>query len=156
MNPERESPQPQIDPWQELARACAPRQRIDRLHARAVLLAIGNRALEEDDVQAAKMVERTRELTAAREADWQAAVRDEILMASTEHVRSVDPRFLSRPDYDLHYAVEARADLEARLRAAEWLGIEVAPNLLERVAAADKLLEPLLRARPPQGGPRVG
>jgi hypothetical protein len=139
------------DPLEELARACAPRQRIDRLHARAVLLAIGERALAEDSAGAERLAARVRELTLARGADWQAAVGDEILMAATEHVRSVDPRFLRRPDYDLAYTVEARAALEARLRAAESLGIEVPAPLLERVAAADRLLEPLLRERPPRG-----
>jgi len=136
------------DPLRELALACRPKQRIDRLHAREVLLAIGERVLGEDLPAADELVRRVRELTAARDADWQAAARDEILMASTEHVRSVDPRYLSRPDYDLAYTVEARAGLEARLRAAELLGIELAPGLLDRVSAADRLLEPFLGSNP--------
>jgi hypothetical protein len=153
MKPQTEQQLPEGDPLKELARACAPRQRIDRVHARAILLAIGERVLGEDAAGAQELAARVRTLTSAREADWQGAVRDEILMASTEHVRSVDPRFLSRPDYDLHYAVEARAALEARLRAAELLGIEVPPAVLERVAAADRLLEPLLGSQPPHDGP---
>ncbi len=148
MKPEPQ-PQPGSDPVKELARACGPRQRIDRLHARAVLLAIGERALGEDAAGAAELAARVLQITAPRAEDWQAAVRDEILMASTEHVRSVDPRFLSRPDYDLHYTVEARAELEARLRAAELLGIEVSAAVLDRVAAADRLLAPLLGPRGP-------
>jgi len=153
MKPDEKFERPQTDPWQDLANACAPRHRIDRLHARGVLLAIGNRVLEEDLAGAAELVARARKLSAKREPDLHAAVRDEILMAATEHVRSVDPRFLSRPDYDLHYTVEARAELEARLRAAELLGIEIDPGLLERVAAADRLLEPRLGSGLDQGGP---
>lgn len=140
---------PQHDPLKDLSRACASKQRLDRLHAREVLLEIGERILGEDPAGAEPLATRVRELTAARGAEWQAAVHDEILMAATEHVRSVDPRFLTRPDYDLHYTVEARAALEARLRAAEVLGIEVGPSLLDRIAAADRLLEPLLGSRPP-------
>jgi hypothetical protein len=146
--------QPQHDPLKELARVCGSKQRIDRLHAREVLLAIGERVLSGDEADAQALAGRVRTLSAARAADWELAVRDEILMASTEHVRSVDPRFLSRPDYDLHYTVEARATLEARLRAAELLGIEVPAPILERVAAADRLLEPLLRDQEPRGGPQ--
>ena len=101
----------QPDPLKELSRACAPRQRIDRLHARAVLLAIGERILAEDQPGATQFAQRVRQITAPRAEDWDRAVRDEILMAATEHVRSVDPRFLSRPDYDLHYTVEAREEL---------------------------------------------
>jgi hypothetical protein len=153
MNSGSPSGKPLRDPLQELALACRPKQRIDRLHAREVLLAIGERVLGEDVTGAEQLARRVHEITAAREADWQAAARDEILMASTEHVRSVDPRFLSRPDYDLAYTVEARATLEARLRAAELLGIEIAPGLLDRVAAADRLLEPFLGARPPSRPP---
>ena len=134
----------QPDPLKDLARACAPRQRVDRLHARAVLLALGELVLAEDAAGAEEFGKRVRAITALRAEDWISAVRDEILMAATEHVRSVDPRFLSRPDYDLHYTVEAREELEARLRGAELLGIEIAPAVLDRVAAADRLLAPYL------------
>ena len=143
----------QPDPLKELARACAPRQRIDRLHARAVLLAIGQRVLAEDEAGAGELGKRVLQITAPRAEDWERAVRDEILMAATEHVRSVDPRFLSRPDYDLHYTVEAREELEARLRGAELLGIEVSPSVLERIAAADRLLAPLLGSESPPDDP---
>jgi len=150
MNSRSPTGNPRRDPLHELALACRPKQRIDRLHAREVLLAIGERALGEDFPGAEELARRVAEITSPRAEDWQAAVRDEILMASTEHVRSVDPRFLSRPDYDLAYTVEARATLEARLRAAEILGIELAPGLLDRVAAADRLLEPFLSDKPAQ------
>jgi len=155
MNPGPPPGRPQRDPLHELTLACRPKQRIDRLHAREVLLAIGERVLGEDPAGAEELARRVREVTSAREADWLAAARDEILMASTEHVRSVDPRYLSRPDYDLAYTVEARAGLEARLRAAELLGIELAPGLLDRVAAADRLLEPYLGPNPRTDPPRT-
>ena len=141
------------DPLKELARACAPRQRIDRFHARAVLLAIGERVLAEDAAGAEELAGRVQQITGPRGDDWQSAVRDEILMAATEHVRSVDPRYLSRPEYDLHYTVEARAALEARLRGAEVLGLEVASSVLERIAAADRLLAPLLGSEAPPDDP---
>jgi hypothetical protein len=147
--------QPRHDAIQELARVCNSKKRIDRLHAREVLLAIGERTLSGDEPGAQALAARVRECSAVRASDWELAVRDEILMASTEHVRSVDPRFLRRPDYDLHYTVEARATLEARLRAAELLGIEIPAPVLERVAAADRLLEPLLRAEEPPSGSRA-
>ena len=152
MKPEAERPGPEGDPLKELERACAPRQRIDRLHARRVMLAIGERVLAEDAVGAGELAGRVRQITSSRAVDWESAVRDEILMAATEHVRSVDPRFLRRPDYDLDYTVAARAELEARLRAADLLGIEVPAHLLERVSAADRLLAPLLGPGRPQDG----
>jgi len=150
MNQRSERQPPGPDLLKELTRACGPRQRIDRLHARTVLLAIGERVLAEDAAGAEELGKRVLQITSPRADDWHSAVRDEILMAATEHVRSVDPRFLSRPDYDLHYTVEARAALEARLRAADLLGIEIAPSVLDRVAAADRLLAPLLGS---QGNP---
>ncbi len=142
------------DPIAELAAACSARGRPDRFHARAVLLALGHRALAGDQQAVASLVSRVKEVTAARRDTWEAAVREELLLACTEHVRSVDPRFLRRPDYDLQYVLGAREDLQARLEASEALGIEPPDGLVDRVVAADRLLEPLLGERPsPQGSP---
>ena len=62
--PERQSPGP--DPLKELTRACGPRQRIDRLHARAVLLAIGERVLAEDASGAEELAKRVLQITTPR------------------------------------------------------------------------------------------
>lgn len=136
------------DPFDALAAACGPRGRPDRFHARAVLLWIGERLLAGDGESASRGVARTQAAAAGQARAWVGAVQEELSLACTEHVRSVDPRYLARPDYDLHYVVEARVELQARLEAAEALGIEVPHALIQRVMAADRLLEPLLRARP--------
>jgi hypothetical protein len=72
------------------------------------------------------------------------ALREELSMAITEHVRSCDPRYLENPKYDLVYTVEARERLEARLEVAERLGLPADEGLLEAVARADALLQPLI------------
>jgi hypothetical protein len=71
---------------------------------------------------------------------WEAAVRDELAMACTEHIRSVDPRYLDHPAYDLEYTLEARRALEARLRAAGATGVILESALSAAVARADALL----------------
>lgn len=144
------------DPITELADACSARRRPDRFHARAVLLALGQRVLAGDLQAVASLGSRVKEVTAARRESWEAAVREELLLACTEHVRSVDPRFLRRPDYDLQYVLGAREDLQARLEAAEALGIEPPEGLVDRVVAADRLLEPLLGERPSPQVPPEG
>src|SRR5207249_4090087 len=72
-------------------------------------------------------------LTGPDRQAWEAAVRDELVMACTEHVRSVDPRYLDHPEYDLEYTLTARRLLEARLLAAAKLGIAPDHALLRGV-----------------------
>lgn len=154
MNLQPSSP---LDPLAALAAVCRSHGRPDRFHARAVLLWIGERLLAGESEAAARAVEYARQVTAPQGQVWTRAVQEELTLACTEHVRSVDPRYLGRPDYDLNYVVDARVDLQARLEAAEALGIEVPAGLLPRVMAADRLLEPALRARPlPDSGLQGG
>lgn len=86
---------------------------------------------------------------AFREA-WESAVRDELAMACTEHIRSVDPHYLEHPAYDLAYTLEARRLLEARLGAAEVTGIALDDVLSAGIRRADSLLEGR-RAKDPGG-----
>ena len=78
---------------------------------------------------------------------WAQAVDAELRMACEEHCRSVDPRYLKLPNYDFDYTVAARERLEARLVAANALGLEPPEELLDRVARADEVLEPFLQER---------
>jgi hypothetical protein len=72
---------------------------------------------------------------------WEGAVRDELAMACTEHIRSVDPRYLEHPDYDLAYTLEARRLLDARLRGAEVTGVVLDDVLSAGIRRADSLLD---------------
>ncbi len=128
----------EIQAW--IGRGKAP----TRHHARAILLGLGDALLEDragDEAEAfarvAAWIERSPEA-------WREAFAGELAMATTEHVRSADPRWLGNPKYDLAYTVWARHRLEARLACAEHLGIEVPEELLEAIARADALLAPYL------------
>ncbi len=129
----------------ELAAALRKKRKPSRFHARAILVALGEQILVEDGARVTAGVARVAELVRELAADWEAVVREELELAATEFVRSVDPRFLSHPRYDFAYTVTARERLEARLSAAERLGIGPAEGLLEQVVEADELLAPHLR-----------
>jgi hypothetical protein len=126
------------------------KSRPTRYEARAVLVGLGLLVLAEGEAAAREWLG---ELTVARapfEEAFARAAAEELSLAAAEHVRSVDPRFLDHPRYDLAYTVAARERLEARLIAAVLLELEVGEALLEQVAGADRLLEPLLRDEPEQ------
>jgi hypothetical protein len=131
----------------ELEATLRRRKAPTRHHARAMLLAIGNRLLAGESEKLVSALQRLRDLAPEEAERWQKAVADELLLACTEFIQSVDPRWLDHPRYDFHYTIAARADLEARLRAAEELDLQPAEDLLDRVAKADALLEPHLRRR---------
>ncbi len=116
-----------------------------RHHARGILVGLGLELLERPTGAEAAALERVSGWIARAPDAWREAIASEISMAATEHVRSVDPRWLRHPQYDLAYAVEARHRLEARLVCAERLGVGVPDELLEAVGRADALLAPLLR-----------
>ena len=116
------------------------RNRITRHHARPVLLSIGERLLDGRTEEAEEALARVSRLPGALREPFQAAVLDELAMACTEFVRSVDPRYLDRPDYDLDYTVTARHRLEARLRAAQRLGVLPDAPTLDQVRRTDQLL----------------
>jgi hypothetical protein len=129
---------------EELAGTIARSEAPTRQDARAVLVALG--ALIETG-RGEELLERTRELVDSASDAWRAAWREvatsELSLACAEHVHSVDPRYLGRPDYDLEYTRSARRRLDQRLRAAVPLGLEVSPALRARVLEADRLLEGL-------------
>lgn len=124
----------------------------DRFLAREILLALGELALSGEDPAedgpAAAWAVRLRAALEPVAERFTEALREELDLAASEHTLGVDPRFLDHPRYDLDYAVLARERLEARLVAADLLGFEPDEALLERVAEADRLLEPYLRGRP--------
>jgi hypothetical protein len=128
----------EVERW--VARGRAP----TRLHARGVLIGLGDALLADRAGDEADAFARVAAWIERAPDAWRAAFAGEIEMAATEHVRSADPRWLGNPQYDLAYTVEARHRLEARLACAEHLGIEVAEELLEAVARADALLAPYL------------
>lgn len=145
------SPKPQENwksVWNELAQGQAP----TRWHARALLLALGQALLEGREADSQAIEAKLGSLAPALRPAWVRSVQDELNMACTEHVRSADPRYLSRPDYDWGYTLAAREELEARLRAVEALDIEIPSALLEQVQLADARIAPFLKHEPPPRG----
>lgn len=128
------------------------KRRPTRHHARDILLPLGHLILEQGPDGLRKPVERIERATSTVTEEWARAVQDELTLACTEHVQSVDPRYLQHPRYDFDYTVAARERLEARLRAASELSLAPSEELLQRVAQADALLEPYLRTRQGHAG----
>jgi hypothetical protein len=128
----------------ESLRTSAQKSRAPTRHqARDLLLALGAalRADDEVEIDAASTALRSLEASSSSFRDrWRAAIADEITLACTEHVRSVDPRYLEHPQYDWEYTIAARERLELRLRAAAKLGFPAAAAQLAQVARADALL----------------
>jgi hypothetical protein len=114
---------------------------LTRHDVRPVLVGIGSSLAEASaaDIQASRM--RFLALTQGFRQAWEVAVRDELAMACTEHIRSVDPRYLDHPAYDLAYTVEARRVLKARLKGAEVTGVVLDDALSAGIRRADSLLE---------------
>lgn len=143
----------------ELGAALRKKRNPTRFHARGILLAVGELALSGNPAAASAGAERVAAIVGDRHDDWARAVHEEIEMAGVEFVRSVDPKYLEHPRYDLAYTVAARERLEARLAAVEALGISPPDELLEQISAADERLAPHLkhgagRARPGGSGER--
>jgi hypothetical protein len=118
-----------------------------RHHVRDLLLALGAaiRAGEESEVTRAHAALSV--IVPAFGPRWPAVVADELALACTEHVRSVDPRYLDHPRYDFEYTVAARERLELRLRAAQRLGLPATSEWLARVARADAQLAASMKRR---------
>lgn len=125
------------------------RRRPDRFDARELLIALGERLRESDAgaPTAAADVERVEALGGRLGPAWPRAVREELELAGTEYVRSVDARYLALADYDFEYTLSARERLEARLLAARALGIEPAGKLESAVERADARLARALEGR---------
>ncbi len=125
-----------LDEFERIIRA---KQSLVRRDARAILLGLGLRLDEGLDIAAD--LERLARLSAKRRAEWEALLASELELACAEHIHSVDPRYLDLPNYDFEYTLDARERLRLRLIAYEALGHPVAPAWLERIEAADRLLE---------------
>jgi len=132
----------EVEAW--VARRRAP----TRHHVRALFIPLGEALLEGRDE--AEAFARVATWIGRDPEGWNEALKGELTMAATEHVRSADPRWIANPKYDLAYAVEARHRLEARLTCAEHLGLEVADDVLESIARADTVLAPQLDVLAPQ------
>jgi hypothetical protein len=128
----------------ELAKLAPKKRKPTRFHARAVLIPLGRILLAEDRPAAKEAMKRLAAAVEPFREAWESAVQDELSLSCTEHVQGVDPRYLDHPRFDLEYVVSARERLEARLAAATELDLSPPEALLDRVAAADRLLEPYL------------
>jgi hypothetical protein len=125
----------------------------DHRDARALLLELGLRLLAAPGGAAELELEHARRATEALGEAWLTAALEELALASTEYVRSVDPRYLDLPNYDFEYTLAARERLEARLVAAKALGLAPGNRTLRKVERADALLARRLEVleRPPGG-----
>lgn len=124
----------------DLEACLAAKKAPTRHHARAVLVPLGERLRTGGSGGAGPWLERLKEIANRAPDAWSRAVEDELLMACTEHVRSVDPRWIRHPSYDFEYTKRAREQLGARLDALRELGFEVDRALLDRVDQADALM----------------
>ena len=145
----------------EVGKAIRGRRSPTRYDARDLLILLGRRALDaeqgESDSAVIAVAERLRVAVEPWGEAWERAVEEELALAAGEHVRSVDPRFLAHPRYDLAYTVGARERLEARLVACRLLGLDPPEALLDRIEEADVALEPLLRgSEEPDAPPTKG
>lgn len=129
----------------ELAALAPKKRQPTRFHARAVLIPLGRILLEEGHAALRDPMKLLAATVEPLGGAWERAVQDELTLACTEHVQGVDPRYLEHPRFDIEYVVSARERLEARLAAASALDLSPPDALLDRVAAADRLLEPYLR-----------
>ena len=127
----------------ELRRRVKAEEGLDRFLARAILVPLGELELA-DPGAGSELARAVREAAEPASEAWAAALDSELQLAATEHVRSVDPRYLDKPIYDFDYTVAARERLEARFAASGLLGHEVDEGLLDRVAEADRVLAPYL------------
>ena len=120
---------------------------LDRHVVRAVLVPLGALVMGPGDEDRDAILTEIRELVGPAERAWLEALAFELKLAASEHIQSVDLRYLSRPDYDFDYTIRARERLEARLVAAEALGWPADEELVQRVRRADATLEPFLGSR---------
>lgn len=110
-----------------------------RHDARDILVPLGL-LLIEGDKEANGHLGRVRELGKAWGEAWEAAVAGELSLACAEHIHAADPRFLHLPNYDWGYTRDARKRLEARLLAAQAIGLEADEHMIAGVDKADEVL----------------
>lgn len=143
------------DPVQEFDAALAlirealqQKQPLNRYHARAALLPLGALLSGADPGLGRAAARRLMETVGPGAPAWRQAVQDELEMAVTEFAKSVDRRYLARPDYDLAYTLDVRERLAERLGAMDVLGLSLPPAWTRELERADRELAPhLLRKR---------
>jgi hypothetical protein len=118
-----------------------------RHHVRDLLIALGEALLGGAETEAVQAIHALQSITPAFGERWNSVLADELALACTEHVRSVDPRYIHNAQYDFEYTIEARERLELRLRAAERLGSPATPHWSAEVRRADALLAEALKRR---------
>lgn len=143
---------PELDAALGQLRELSPKQKPGHRHARAVLVPLGITILEQGEDAALGAAARVQAAVEPFGDAWTDAVDAELRMACTEHIQSVDPRYLDLPNYDFAYTMAARERLEARLAASGLLGYAPPEDLLDRVAKADATLAPYLERSRPRGG----
>ena len=116
----------------------------DRFDVRALFLPLGALVLEGDLDSLAPTLERIAVGIEGRREAWERAVSEELELAGDEFCRSVDPRYLAMPNYDLSYTLASREYLACRIQAAVQLGFELPESLEARVEEADRALDPYL------------
>ena len=126
-----------------------------RQDARSLLVELGQHLRDHPD---AVDLDRIRPVLETLGEPWITSAREELALACSEYIRSVDPRFLGLENYDFEYTLTARERLEARLIASRELGIETPDLLLREVERTDVLLARALERaeRPPPADGRSG
>jgi hypothetical protein len=126
---------------------------LERALVRQVLLALGALLDEERGPEPQALVDRILALLQPRASEWSAQLGAELEQAAIEYDQCVDPRYLSRPDYDLAYTLRARDRLRARLLASAALGAPLPEALERRIRATDERLAPYVSEEPRPDGP---
>lgn len=130
---------------EELVRRKKAKEIPDRQLVRLAFLALGRLGLDAGESVARPLAKELAAAAEPHEERWTEAVESEMTLAVAEHVHSVDPHFLDLPSYDFAYTIAARERLEARLFAAELLGLRIHEHLLEQITQADERLHPYLQ-----------
>jgi len=112
-----------------------------RRDARALLVPLGRLLLARGEGGCEGELRQVRAAVAPLGPAWEAALREELSLACAEHIQGTDPRFISLPNFDWSYVLEARERLEARVRAARALGGEPPAALWNEVQAADRRVQ---------------
>lgn len=123
-----------------------------RWEARAILVPLGLLLQARGREALSDALQRLEEALNDHRDSWRKAVEEELSLACAEHIQGVDPRYLSLPNFDWDYLMEARERLEARKVAAEALQIPLPAHLWAQVLSTDERLAPHLEAlRNPPG-----
>lgn len=126
----------------DLAREPGEKAAVEPRHARLLLVALGQAAVEDGPELPEELLGAAVDRIAARRAAWEAAIGRDLELAVWEFDTSIDPRYLDRQDYDHAYTREARERIEARLVALDLLDLEWPEALGAALADADARYAP--------------